>query len=161
MQAVDWIFIGVLVFSLVLGAWRGLVYEVLSVLSWVVAFILAQWFAPDAAQWLPMGGAAEVIRYAAGFVLVFIAAIFVGSLVAFMLKKLISAAGLRPADRLMGAAFGLARGVILLLAITVVVGLTHLHTADLWRDAVGPQVATVALHTIKPVLPQDFGKYLP
>lgn len=161
MQALDWIFIGVLVFSLVLGAWRGLVYEVLSVLSWVAAFILAQWFAPDAAQWLPMGGATEVVRYAAGFVLVFIAAIFFGSLVAFMLKKLISAVGLRPADRLLGAAFGLVRGVILLLAMTVVVGMTPMHTAAWWHDAVGPQVATVVLQTIKPVLPQDFGKYLP
>jgi len=161
MQPLDWIFLGVLAFSLVVGAWRGLVFEVLSVASWIAAFILAQWFAPDAAQWLPMAGATEVVRYAAGFVLVFIAAIFVGSLVAFLIKKLVTAVGLRPADRLLGAAFGLLRGVILLLASTVVVGMTPLHTAAWWNDAAGPQVATVVLQSIKPVLPQDFGKYLP
>ena len=112
MQALDWVFVAVLAFSMVLGAWRGLVYEVLSLVSWLAAFVLAQWLAPDAAQWLPMTGATEVVRYAAGFVLVFIAAIFVGSLVAFLVKKLVTAVGLRPADRLLGAAFGIVRGMV-------------------------------------------------
>ncbi len=161
MQALDWIFLVVLVFSLVLGAWRGLVFEVLSVLSWIAAFVLAQWFAPAVAQWLPMSGAAQSMRYAAGFVLVFVAAIFLGVLVAFVIKKLVTAVGMRPADRLLGAAFGVVRGVILLLALTVVVGMTPLHTADWWQDATGPRVATVALQGLKPVLPQEFGKYLP
>ena len=54
MPTLDWIFLGVLLTSLLLGAWRGLVYEVLSVVSWLAAFVLAQWFAPDVAQRLPM-----------------------------------------------------------------------------------------------------------
>src|SRR5665647_3332229 len=66
MPVLDWIFAAVLFVSLVLGAWRGLIYEVLSVLSWLAAFILAQWFAPDVAQKLPMTGAGEAVRYAAG-----------------------------------------------------------------------------------------------
>ena len=49
-----------------LGAWRGLVYEVVSALSWVAAFVAAQWFAPDVAQKLPMSGTGEAVRYAAG-----------------------------------------------------------------------------------------------
>lgn len=161
MQALDWVFVAVLAGSMVVGAWRGLVFEVLSLVSWVVAFVLAQWLAPDAAQWLPMSGATEVVRYAAGFVLVFVAAIFVGSLVAFLVKKLVTAVGLRPADRLLGAGFGMVRGMVVLLAVTVVVGMTPLHTAIWWQGAAGPQVATVVLQTLKPVLPQDFGKYLP
>jgi len=161
MQALDWILLAVLVFSLAVGAWRGLVFEVLSVLSWIAAFVLAQWFAPAVALWLPMSGAAEAMRYAAGFVLVFVAAIFLGGLVAFVIKKLVTAAGLRPADRLLGAAFGVVRGVVLLLALTVVVGMTPLHTADWWQDATGPRVASAALQGLKPALPQEFGKYLP
>jgi membrane protein required for colicin V production len=161
MPTLDWIFLMVLLASMVVGAWRGLVYEVLSVLSWMAAFVLAQWLAPTAAQWLPMGGAAETLRYAAGFVLVFIAAIFLGSLIAFLIKKLVAAVGLRPADRLLGAAFGLLRGAVMLLAATVVVGMTPLHTAPWWQEAAGPRVASVVLSGLKPVLPQEFGKYLP
>jgi membrane protein required for colicin V production len=51
----DWVFVAVLVASLMLGAWRGLVYEVLSVMSWIAAFVLAQWLAPDVAARLPHG----------------------------------------------------------------------------------------------------------
>ena len=161
MPTLDWIFLAVLLISLVVGAWRGLVYEVLSVCTWIAAFVVAQWFAPQAAQWLPMAGSAEAVRYAAGVVLVFIAAVFAGSLIAFLIKKLVAAVGLRPADRLLGAAFGLVRGTVLLLAVTVVVGMTPLHTAQWWQEASGPRVATVVLSGLKPVLPQEFGKYLP
>jgi membrane protein required for colicin V production len=146
---------------MLVGAWRGLVVEVLSVMSWIAAFFLAQWFAPDAAQWLPMEGATEVVRYAAGFVLVFIATVFFGSLLAFVIKKLLTAVGMRPADRVLGAAFGLVRGVVMILALTVVVGMTSARAAPWWQDAVTPQVATVVLQGLKPVLPQEFGKYLP
>ena len=45
MATVDWIFLGVLLFSLVVGAWRGLVYELISLASWFAAFVLAQWLA--------------------------------------------------------------------------------------------------------------------
>ncbi len=158
----DWIFFAVLFLSLLVGAWRGLVYEVLSLCTWLAAFVVAQWFAPEVAHWLPiMTGAGEAMRYAAGFVLVFIAAVFAGSLIAFLIKKLVAAVGLRPADRLLGAAFGAVRGTVLLLAVTVVVGMTPLHTAQWWQEAAGPRVATVVLSGLKPVLPQEFGKYLP
>src|SRR4051812_27382656 len=103
MTALDWVFLAVLVASLLLGAWRGLVYEVLSVISWVAAFILAQWFAPQAAALLPLGNSSEVVRYAAGFVVVFIAVVFAGALSGLLIKKLVEAVGLRPIDRLLGA----------------------------------------------------------
>jgi membrane protein required for colicin V production len=58
----DWVMVALLLASFLLGAWRGLVYEVLSVISWVAAFVLAQWFAPRVATVLPMGGTAEALR---------------------------------------------------------------------------------------------------
>lgn len=161
MSSVDWIFLAVLAASLLLGLWRGLVYEVLSLLSWAAAFILAQWFAPNVAQMLPMQGAGEVLRYAAGFVIVFVATVFVGGLVAFLMSKLMSAVGLKPMDRALGGLFGLLRGVVLLLAATVVVGMTPLASAAEWNASQGARLCTDLLGLLKPVLPQEFGKYLP
>ncbi|OYQ41917.1 colicin V synthesis protein [Rhodoferax sp. TH121] len=161
MPTLDWIFLAVLLFSLVLGAWRGLVYEVLSLLSWAVAFVLAQWFAMDAAQWIPISGDAEAVRYAGGFVLVFVATVFAGGLIAFVVKKLVAAAGMSPADRMLGAIFGLVRGMLLLLVVTAVVGMTPVHTANWWQSAMGPRMAGMVLSSVKPLLPEEFGKYLP
>ena len=42
MSSTDWILLTVLAASMLVGAWRGLVYEVLSVMGWIAAFLLAQ-----------------------------------------------------------------------------------------------------------------------
>lgn len=160
MTAVDWILLGVLGFSMLLGAWRGLVYEVLSVLGWVVSFFVAQWFAPDLATRLPVQSASDPVRYAAAFVLIFIAAVFAAGLLAFVVKKLVAAVGLAPIDRVLGAAFGVLRGVILLLAATVVIDMTALKTSSWWQESKGAPVLTATLKALKPVLPEPFAKYL-
>jgi membrane protein required for colicin V production len=161
MVAMDWFFVGVLVISMLVGAWRGLVFEVISVVSWIAAFVLAQWFAPAVGHWLPISSTNEALRYGLGFLIVFVGTIFAGSLIAFVVKKLLAAVGLSPADRLLGAAFGVVRGVMILLAITVVVGMTPFKSAPWWQESEGARLAGVALHGLKPVLPEDFGQYIP
>lgn len=161
MAALDWIFVVILLTSMLLGAWRGLVFEVLSLMGWVVSFFVAQWFAEDMAALLPMGGSAESLRYAAGFVVVFVASVFACGLVTWVAKKLVDAIGLRPADRTLGAAFGVLRGVVLLLAVAVVAGLTPLHEALWWQESQGAPVLAEVLRGLKPALPDEFGKHLP
>lgn len=160
MSAVDWVLLAVLALSLLVGAWRGVVYELLLLAAWVVAFVLAQWYAPAVADRVPMGNASEPLRYAAGFALVFIGAVFAGGLVAALIKKLVAAVGLRPVDRLLGMVFGLVRGLVLLLAVTVVVNMTPLGTSAAWRESWGAQWLTATLHGLKPVLPEAFARYL-
>ena len=75
MAALDWIFAAVLLASMLIGAWRGLVFELLSLAGWVVAFFLAQWWAAPMAAWLPMGEAQDAVRHAAGFAVVFVLAV--------------------------------------------------------------------------------------
>src|SRR5512133_1739834 len=137
MAMLDWVFLAVLAASFLLGAWRGLVYEVLSVMSWVAAFVVAQWLAPDAAALLPVQRAPEAGRYAVGFVVVFIGVVFTGALLAWLTKKLVDSVGLRPVDRMLGAAFGLVRGVVLLLALAVVISMSPARRADWWMESKG------------------------
>jgi membrane protein required for colicin V production len=161
MATLDWIFLAVLGVSFLLGALRGLVYEVLSVMSWIAAFIVAQWLAPDAAALLPIQRAPEAGRYAVGFMVVFIAVVFAGALLAWVTKRLVQAVGLRPVDRTLGAAFGLVRGAVLLLAVAVVVNMSPVRRAAWWTDSKGAALSMAALKGLKPVLPERFGQYLP
>jgi membrane protein required for colicin V production len=161
MLALDWIFAAVLLVSVLLGLWRGLVYEVLSLLSWLVALVAARYFAVDVAMWLPMQGSSDTLRYVVGFVLVFIAVVLVGSLIAVVFKKLMTTVGLRPVDRVLGALFGALRGGLLLLLATAVVSATPLKSSAAWQESVAVAWAVSALKTIKPVLPRDLEKYLP
>ena len=161
MAALDWIVVAVLAASVLLGLWRGLVYEVLSVLNWLAAFVLAQWLATRAAAIMPLSSFGEPLRYAAGFVVVFIAALFLGGLLAWATKKLVEAVGLRPIDRALGGIFGLVRGVVAVLVLAVLVHLTGLKSGGWWTESVSAGVATAALRGLKPVVPERFGAYLP
>lgn len=160
MAVADLAFLGVLAVSLLVGAWRGLVYEVLSVLGWALSFYVAQWFAPDVATRLPLQSASEPVRYAAAFVLIFIVAVLLAGLLAVLFKKLVEAIGLRPVDRTLGAAFGLVRGVILLLAVTVVINMTAFKTSLWWQESTGAGLLTATLKGLQPILPEQFAKYL-
>ncbi|MEJ7930751.1 CvpA family protein [Ramlibacter sp. AN1015] len=161
MPVLDWVFLGVIVLSVVIGAWRGLIYELLSLLGWVAAFVVAQWLAPEVAGWLPMGEARQSVRFAAAFVLLFIAAVFAAGLMAAVARKLIAAVGLRPADRVLGTAFGVVRGLVVVLVITIVFLLVPLTHTGTWRESGGAPMAVAALKGLKPMLPETFGRYLP
>ena len=161
MAILDWVFVGILCVSMLVGAWRGLVYEVLSLLVWAAAFFVAQLFAPVAAGMLPMAGASEVVRYAAGFALVFVAAVFAGMLLTWLVSKLFQATGLRPADRALGAVFGLMRGLVVLMAVVVLVSMTPLRSQTWWTGSITGPWVMVAVKGLKPVLPLEFGRHLP
>jgi len=158
----DWIAVALLAVSLVLGLVRGLVFEVISLAGWVVAFFSAQWFAGDVAAWLPISGDPEASwRYALAFVLIFIAVAFGVGLIAALTRKLIAAVGLRPVDRMLGAVFGLARGAVALLAVAVVVHLLSLSEGAWWRESHSALVLDAALQGLKPALPEKLASYLP
>ncbi len=157
---IDWVLLVVLGLSLLVGLWRGLVFEVLSVLGWVAAFFLAQWFAPDVAALLPLSSASQSIRYAAAFVLTFIVAVFVAGLLASIVRKMVAAVGLRPVDRLLGGVFGLVRGLVLLLAVAVAISMTPLKDSLWWQESKGAPVLSAALKGLKPALPQQFSRFL-
>jgi membrane protein required for colicin V production len=160
MGLTDGLLLTVLLLSVLLGAWRGLVYEVLSVASWVAAFVLAQAYADEVALVLPLDGLSPPLQLAAGFLVVFIAVAFAGGLLAWLVKKLVASVGLRPVDRILGSAFGLARGVVMLLAFAVVVSMSPLRDAVWWQGSAVADLLVATLHAIKPLLPEPVARYI-
>jgi membrane protein required for colicin V production len=153
---------GVLLVSLVIGAWRGLVYELMSLAGWVAAFAVSQWLAQDVAEWLPVWReAAAPVRYAVAFVVVFVASVFAAGMVSWLLRKLVDSTGLRPADRALGALFGVVRGVLLLLVLTVLVHLLGMQREAWWQQSHLTPVLKVVLTGIQPLLPAAVQNFLP
>ena len=150
----------VLAVSMLLGLWRGLVYEVLSVCGWIAAFVLAQLFAGEVSVMLPMGGG-DVLRYPLAFALVFVGVVFVAGLLAWLARKLIRASGISPVDRVLGGIFGALRALMIGLGVAALVNMTSFKEHEAWRQSVGASVMTAALKGLKPVLPEKFGQYLP
>ena len=161
MAKTDWMCLAILGFSTVWGFWRGLASELLGLLSWLAAFVLAQWYGQALGASLPMAGAPELLRVAVGFVLVFVLAVLGGSLLAFVLKSALSAAGLGPADRVLGAVFGIGRGVLVLVVFSVVVALTPWRDDPAWTSSRAAAVSHTLLRGLAPWLSPGFSRYLP
>jgi membrane protein required for colicin V production len=160
MTWLDYAVIGVFAVSLLVGAWRGLVREVISVLGWVIAFLAANLFAGPLGPSMPQAIPTPELRVAAAFVSVFVASLVLSSLAGLLLSKMVKSVGLGGMDRLLGAVFGAARGLLIILAAALIAGLTSAPRQAYWRDsASGPLLAQVAL-TLRPMLPQTLTERL-
>ncbi len=161
MQWVDLAMLGVLAISVVVGLVRGFVFEVLSLVGWFVAYLVARWFAADAAPHIPVGAPGSAVNHAVAFAGLFIAALILWALASRLLRFLIHATPLSFPDRLLGAAFGLLRGLVLLLAAATVITYTPLATAPAWKASRGAQWLQSALDGLRPLLPSQISTRLP
>ena len=160
MTTLDWMLLVIGGASAIWGLWRGLVREVLSLAGWVLSFWLGQRYASQAGQWLPLNESNEALRQLAGFVLVFVLVLVASAILANLLKKLASVAGLGPLDRALGALFGALRGLLLLLTLTVVVNLSDWRGHEHWQNSAVANWLNQTLLALRPLLPAEFGKYL-
>lgn len=156
MTWLDYAVIGVLAVSIGWGIWRGLVREVISILGWVIAFLAANLFAGPLGEALPQEIPSPELRLGVAFVAVFVACLAVTSLLGLLLSKIVKAVGLGGLDRLLGSLFGIARGILILVAFALLAGLTSAPRQPFWRESItGEPLARAAL-ALKPLLPPTF-----
>lgn len=145
----------VLLLSLSLGVWRGLVFELMSLAGWVLAWMAAS-----------LGGEAlgarmvnhlpdSMLRSAAGFVVAFVVALVGCSLLAHLAKMLISASPLKVIDRVLGAVFGALRGVLILVVLVTVAEWTPVVHADWWQGSTGVAWISMLRQQVQPWWTQD------
>jgi membrane protein required for colicin V production len=158
MTAFDYAVIGVLFASVVLGWWRGVVGEVLALAAWIAAFFAARLMAPMAVEFVPNGVTGQDMRLIVAWIAVFVGVLVIFALVRMIIKTLLKAVGLGWLDRLLGASFGIVRGLLVVAVLVLVAGLTPLPTATWWREAMlAPPFETVVL-AAKPWMPQELAR---
>ena len=160
MTWLDYAVIGVFVASLAVGVWRGLVREVISILGWVIAFLAANLLAGPLGPEMPQAIPTPELRVAAAYVAVFAASLIVTALVGLLLSKIVKAVGLGGVDRLLGALFGTARGVLIVVVAALLAGLSSAPRQPFWRDSVSGPLLVQTAQALKPLLPQTFAERL-
>jgi membrane protein required for colicin V production len=150
---IDVAMLGVIALSAVIGLMRGITFELLSLAGWFVAYFAGRWLEPFIASYLPIGEPASALNHGASFVCAFLIVLIVWSLLARAAAALIAATPLRPLDRLLGAVFGLLRGLVVLLAAATVIAYTPLAASASWRQSAGARLLDDVLHGLLPLLP--------
>lgn len=144
--------------SALVAVMRGFVREVLSLLSWIAAFVAASAFAGTVAPMLPSAIPNDSLRMLAAFLLVFGATLLLMVLVTLAIAELVRAVGLGFVDRVLGLVFGLARGLLIVLVAVLLAGLTRLPEDRGWRDAMLSQPLEVLALLVRSYLPADLAR---
>jgi membrane protein required for colicin V production len=158
MTAFDYAVLGVVALSAVLGVWRGVIGELLALAAWVVAFFVARAGGDEVAQSLAGWITQPVMRLLAAYAAIVVVVLLVFAIGRKVLSMLVRAAGLGILDRMLGASFGVLRGMLVVVLAVMLAGMTSLPAAAWWREAVLAPPLETAVIAAKPWLPQELAK---
>lgn len=131
----DYVILAIIAISVLVGALRGFIKEVFSLLVWVAAFLVAYHFAGDVAEWMEDSVTLPSARTAMGFTGLFVTVLLVGGLMNYLLGRLVETTGLSGTDRLLGGVFGAVRGLALVVAVLLVSGFTPIPSDPWWKES--------------------------
>lgn len=165
MESFNYIDIGIVILillSAIVGFVRGFVREAISLATWIAAIAVAFIFFERLADRLPFNISNDLARLGISFVLLFLGVLILGSIINFLFNKAVHAIGLGGADRVLGGAFGVLRGalVVTLLVLLMGLGLTTFTDSSLWKGSKLVPHFSQAADWIKREIPEDVAEKL-
>ena len=121
--------------SCAFGLYRGLIKEVLSLLSWIAALLIAKGYSERLSEMLASLIDGNGVRYAIAFAMIFIVVMMLGTFLNFLMSKILTVTGLKFVDRLLGGVFGIARGVLIVLVV-LFVSRIFMPNGEQWQQSV-------------------------
>ncbi|NCF62747.1 MAG: CvpA family protein [Gammaproteobacteria bacterium] len=156
----DYAILAVIAISVLVGALRGFIKEVFSLLVWAAAFLVAYHFAGDVAAWMEDAVTLPSARTAMGFTGLFVTVLLLGGLLNYLLGRLVETTGLSGTDRLLGGVFGAARGLVLVVAVLLVAGFTPIPADPWWKDSQTIQRMLPLVEWTTGFLPESVSEHL-
>ncbi len=130
---VDYVIIGIIALSALIGLARGLVREVISLVVWIAALAAAWLFYEPLAVELTPWISTPSIRIGVAVLMLVFGVLIAGAILGYLLTTLVDKTGLSGTDRLLGVVFGAARGAVLVALVVFLASLTPI-TQDPWWD---------------------------
>jgi len=144
MSTADWIIVGSLLLSVLLAAANGFFFELFSLAGVVIGYMVAAWGYQTVAAWyLPMAKSPWVADIA-GFLTIFLGVVLLAGMLARLTRWAMKESGLGWADRLLGAAFGAVRGVLLIAVVLLAAAAFAPRAGWLSQSRTAPYILVVA-----------------
>jgi membrane protein required for colicin V production len=158
---VDFVVIGIVSISAIVGLLRGLVREALSLLGFSLAMYFAYRYTGVVAErWLSSAPGGTTAQLVIAFLFIFIGILIVSKIIAGMISRLVNTVGLSFIDRLLGALFGISRGVLIIVLLSTLFALTDIPKSNEWKDALTRPAVDVAVGFVRSWLPVDWANQL-
>ncbi len=160
MNWVDFTFIAIVIISFLFGAFRGLVREGLSLATWILAFVLTLRYGPVAADQLKASIQTETLRFIIGYAACFFGILLAGAVISMLVSWAIRGSGLSGVDRMLGGGFGLLRGLLIVVALVMLSGVTDNRRESWWTQSrLGPELIPAA-DQLQALIPESWLAYL-
>jgi membrane protein required for colicin V production len=154
-NTLDFIILGILFLSVIIGLIRGFVREAISLATWFCAVIAALKFSPWVSELLHSAISHTMTRYIVSGFLIFVAVLIVGAIVSKLVHLLISVTGFGLLDRLLGFIFGAARGILSGVVVLLLIGASPYKNAEwMQQSALAPHFQPIVTYFV-PMLPKD------
>lgn len=111
LNILDIIILVIAALSIIFGIIKGFIREVLSLAFFAIAVVLSFLFYSQAGDVIFKFVENRNISNFAGFISIFTIVLIAGSIITYLVKKLLTVGPLQAVDRIMGGVFGLLRGV--------------------------------------------------
>lgn len=132
---VDALILGVIAISALISLSRGFIKEALSLVTWIVAGVIAWMFGGSLAHHFEPYIDTPSVRIIAACTLLFVVTLLIGALINFLLAQLVRATGLTGTDRLLGVVFGAARGLLLIVVLVGLLSLVPVQHDSWWQQS--------------------------
>ncbi len=160
MTIFDYAVLVIIGLSIILSVMRGLVAEVLSIAGWIAAFFVAKTYTTEILPMMPQDIPSESLRVLAAFLVLFLATLLVTTLLAIALSAILKKIGLGLLNRLLGALFGIVRGLLIVCIIVFLAGLTDIPKDARWRNAMFSAPIEAMVINMLPWLPESIAKHV-
>ena len=160
MTSFDYLVLVIIALSIILSVMRGLLREVLAILGWVAAFYVAKTYTNQVLPMMPVNIPTEPLRILAAFLVLFLATLLVASLLAIALSAIFKKIGLGWLNRLLGAAFGIVRGLLVVCVLVFLAGFTSAPKDARWRNAMFSAPLEALVTSLLPWVPVSIAKYV-
>lgn len=132
---VDYVIIGIIALSAIIGLARGLIREVLALGVWIAALLAAWFFYRPLADQLTPWLETPSLRMGVAVVLIVIGVLVVGAIIGWVLSLLVEKTGLTGTDRLLGMVFGAGRGAVVVALLVFLASLTPVVEDPWWAQS--------------------------
>ncbi len=157
---VDYVIIGIIMFSGMISIIRGFIKEVFSLVSWILAFWVALTFSPNLSTLLNAYIETQFIRLISAFIALFVITLILGALVNNVISALVEKTGLSGTDRSLGVIFGLLRGGAVVVLLLLLAGMTPMPQDSWWQNSVMIQYFKNLVIWARDLLPADIAGYI-
>ncbi|OGV77394.1 MAG: colicin V production protein [Methylotenera sp. RIFCSPLOWO2_02_FULL_45_14] len=160
MTSFDYAVLTIIGLSIIFSVMRGMVREMLAILGWVAAFYVGRTYTDQILPMMPVDIPTESLRVLAAFLVLFLATLLLTSLLGIALSAIIRKVGLGWLNRLLGAMFGVIRGLLIVCVLVFLAGLTSVPQDARWRNAMFSAPIEALVISILPWIPENIAKHV-